>query len=204
MSQNSSSSDFIQAASSAATASCLSSVSKVKDGENSKCNGSHNCTSSFIEENVPPQKGGHIAELLKKEANYDVNDNSYVKKRKGYLEWDEYFMSIAFLSAQRSKDPNEQSGAVIVDDDNRIVGIGYNGFPSGCSDDALPWAKADANTEEILHTKNPFMCHAAVNAILNKSSSDVNGARLYLQDFPCNESTKIIIQSGIREIIYMQ
>lgn len=120
-------------------------------------------------------------------------------KRTDYLKWDDYFMGIALLSAQRSKDPNTQVGACIVDEGNKIVGIGYNGFPRGCSDDELPWAR-EANSAN--DTKYPYVVHAEVNAILN-STKKLDGARIYVALFPCNECAKVIIQSGIKEVVYL-
>ncbi len=120
-------------------------------------------------------------------------------KRKDYISWDEYFMGIALLSAKRSKDPNTQVGACIVNQYNKIVGIGYNGFPIGCPDDFLPW---DREGENVNETKYPYVVHAEANAILN-STKDLHGGRIYVALFPCNECTKLIIQSGIKEIIYM-
>ncbi|KAJ4728777.1 deoxycytidylate deaminase [Melia azedarach] len=122
-------------------------------------------------------------------------------KRKGYLSWDDYFMAIAFLSAERSKDPNRQVGACLVSQDGIILGIGYNGFPRGCSDDKLPWAKK-SKTGDPLETKYPYVCHAEVNAILNTNHASAIGQRLYVTMFPCNECAKIIIQSGVSEVIY--
>ncbi|XP_038686493.1 deoxycytidylate deaminase [Tripterygium wilfordii] len=122
-------------------------------------------------------------------------------KRKGYLSWDDYFMSIAFLSAERSKDPNRQVGACLVSPNGVILGIGYNGFPRGCSDDKLPWAKKSKNGDP-LETKYPYVCHAEVNAILNTNHASAAGQRLYVTMFPCNECAKIIIQSGVSEVIY--
>ncbi|KAK2409389.1 deoxycytidylate deaminase [Trifolium repens] len=122
-------------------------------------------------------------------------------KRKVYLSWDDYFMAIAFLSAERSKDPNRQVGACLVSQDGIILGIGYNGFPRGCSDDKLPWAKK-SRTGNPLETKYPYVCHAEVNAILNTNHASAAGQRLYVTMFPCNECAKIIIQSGVSEIIY--
>ncbi|XP_053440977.1 deoxycytidylate deaminase isoform X2 [Nycticebus coucang] len=115
------------------------------------------------------------------------------KKRDDYLEWPEYFMAVAFLSAQRSKDPNSQVGACIVDTENKIVGIGYNGMPNGCSDDLLPWRRT---AESRLDTKYPYVCHAELNAIMNKNSADVKGCSMYVALFPCNECAKLIIQAG--------
>ena len=120
-------------------------------------------------------------------------------KRQDYITWDEYFMGIALLSAKRSKDPSTQVGACIVNPGNKIVGIGYNGFPIGCSDDDLPWEKTSGNVNE---TKYPYVVHAEANAILN-STKDLHGSRIYVALFPCNECTKLIIQSGIKEIIYL-
>ncbi len=120
-------------------------------------------------------------------------------KRANPLSWDEYFMSVALLSAQRSKDPNTQVGACIANAQNKIVGVGYNGFPIGCSDDDLPWSREGA----FLDTKYPYVCHAELNAVLNSISRDLRQCRIYVALFPCNECTKVIIQSGIAEIIYL-
>lgn len=120
-------------------------------------------------------------------------------KREDYISWDEYFMGIALLSAKRSKDPNTQVGACIVDNYNKILGIGYNGFPIGCSDDVLPW---DKESEDVNKTKYPYVVHAEANAILN-STKDLHGSRMYVDLFPCNECAKLIIQSGIKEILYL-
>ncbi len=120
-------------------------------------------------------------------------------KRTDYLSWDEYFMAVALLSAQRSKDPNTQVGACVANNQNKIVGVGYNGFPLGCSDDDLPWNR----TGELLNTKYPYVCHAELNAVLNSISTDLRGCRVYVGLFPCNECTKVIIQAGIEEIIYL-
>ena len=121
------------------------------------------------------------------------------KKRSGYLNWDEYFMSVALLSAQRSKDPSTQVGACVASPDNKIIGVGYNGFPWGCSDDELPWAREGA----FLDTKYPYVCHAELNAVLNSTAQDLKNCKIYVGLFPCNECTKVIIQSGIKEIIYL-
>ena len=120
-------------------------------------------------------------------------------KRQDYLSWDEYFMGIALLSAQRSKDPGTQVGACIVGDDNRILSVGYNGMPIGCNDDDMPW---DREGSSGLDTKYPFVCHAELNAILNYTGNKLKGARVYVSLFPCNECAKAIIQCGIKTIIY--
>jgi dCMP deaminase len=122
-----------------------------------------------------------------------------VKKRADYISWDEYFMGVALLSAQRSKDPNTQVGACIVNDKNKIVGAGYNGLPIGCSDDEFSWSKEG----EFLDTKYPFVCHAELNAILNNIGMDLKGCTIYTALFPCNECTKAIIQSGISTVVYL-
>ena len=121
-----------------------------------------------------------------------------MEKRENYISWDEYFMGIAMLSGQRSKDPNTQVGACIVKE-NRIVGIGYNGLPKGCSDDDFPWNK----TGDFLDTKYPYIVHAELNAILNSTSDDLKNAAIYVALFPCNECAKAIIQSGIRHVVYL-
>ena len=118
-------------------------------------------------------------------------------KRSDYYNWDETFMQICHIIAKRSKDPNSQIGACIVSDKNIIIGLGYNGFPRGCSDDILPWNREGAYAE----TKYPYVVHAEANAVLNAPYS-TEGAKLYCNLFPCNECTKIIIQRGISEIVY--
>ena len=118
-------------------------------------------------------------------------------KRQQVLNWDQYFMSVAHLSALRSKDPNTQVGACIVDDSNIIVGMGYNGLPKGCSDDEFPWG----NVGDTLDTKYAFVVHAELNAILNSRTS-LKGCSIYVSLFPCNECAKAIIQSGISKIVY--
>ncbi len=120
-------------------------------------------------------------------------------KREGYISWDEYFMGIALLAAMRSKDPNTQVGCCIVNDKNIILSTGYNGFPKGCSDDEYPWERVG----ESNCTKYPFVVHAELNAILNAGGKSLEGARLYVALFPCNECAKAIIQSGISEVIYL-
>ena len=118
-------------------------------------------------------------------------------KRQQVISWDEYFMGLAHLSALRSKDPSTQVGACIVDGNNKVVSIGYNGFPRGCSDDEFPWEREGG----MLETKYAFVVHAEVNAILNSPRS-LAGCTLYVSLFPCNECAKAIIQSGIRKIVY--
>ena len=99
----------------------------------------------------------------------------------------------------RSKDPNTQVGACIVSPEKKIIGVGYNGFPIGCSDDELPWDR-DGNWIE---TKYPYVCHAELNAILNSSLPSLKGATLYVALFPCNECAKAIIQVGIKKVVYL-
>ncbi|HHW95349.1 MAG TPA: dCMP deaminase family protein [Mogibacterium sp.] len=118
-------------------------------------------------------------------------------KRTDYISWDEYFMGVALLAAKRSKDPSTQVGACIVDQNNVILTTGYNGFPIGCSDDEFPW-----NREGEI-TKYPFVVHAELNAILNAQGKSLRNAKIYVALFPCNECAKAIIQSGIREVVYL-
>lgn len=119
-------------------------------------------------------------------------------KRSNYINWDEYFMGIALLSAERSKDPNSQVGACIVSEDNKILSIGYNGFPMGCSDDEISWDREG----EFANTKYPYVCHAELNAILNYTGMTLKKSKIYVALFPCNECAKAIIQAGIKEVIY--
>ena len=121
-------------------------------------------------------------------------------KRTDYITWDEYFMGVAKLSAMRSKDPNTQVGACIVSDDNKILSMGYNGFPIGCSDDEFPWAREG----DALNNKYFYTTHSELNAILNYRGGSLEGSTLYVSLFPCNECAKAIIQAGIKEIIYDQ
>ena len=122
------------------------------------------------------------------------------RKRTDYISWEEYFMAIAELSALRSKDPSTQVGACIVNHGKRIIGIGYNGFPTGCSDDELPWDREG----EFLDTKYPYVCHAEMNAITNSSNKpQLEGATMYVSLFPCNECAKLIVQVGIKEVVYL-
>jgi len=118
-------------------------------------------------------------------------------KRQDYFSWDETFMQICRVIAQRSKDPNTQNGACLVDQDNIIIGLGYNGFPRGCSDDELPWAREG----NFCDKKYAYVVHAEANAILN-TNTETKGSKLYCTLFPCNECVKITIQLGIKEIIY--
>lgn len=120
-------------------------------------------------------------------------------KRKDYIDWDQYFMGVAELSAHRSKDPNTQVGCCIASPDNKIYSLGYNGLPNGLSDDEFPWDNKSNNPEE---TKYPYVCHSELNAILNFTGHSLRGCRLYVTLFPCNECAKAIIQSGIKEVIY--
>ena len=121
-----------------------------------------------------------------------------MNKRIDFIDWDEYFMGIAVLSSKRSKDPGTQVGACIVNQDKKIVGVGYNGFPNGCSDDEFPWNRDG----DFLNSKYAYVCHAELNAILNSTKS-LHGCTIYVDLFPCNECAKSIIQSGIREIVYL-
>ncbi len=119
-------------------------------------------------------------------------------KRTDHISWDTYFMGVSLLAALRSKDPNTQVGACIVSFDNIIISTGYNGFPYGCSDDEYPWDREGSDT------KYPYVVHAELNAILNSNGRSLNGAKMYVSLFPCNECAKAIIQSGIREVVYLK
>lgn len=119
-------------------------------------------------------------------------------KRQDYISWDEYFMGVAMLSGMRSKDPNTQVGACIVSEDNKILSMGYNGFPKGCSDDDFPWCR-EGNP---LDNKYFYVTHSELNAILNYRGGSLEGAKIYVSLFPCNECAKAIIQAGIKTIVY--
>jgi len=160
---------------------------------------SSNGDAATKKDNVDEDEMEKYLGLLQREGGIDPFQFT-VRKRKDYLSWDAYFMGVAFLSAQRSKDPNTQVGACIVDANKCIIGIGYNGFPRGCSDEILPWSRTGSCE---LHKKYPYVVHAEVNAILNKCSASVRGATIYVALFPCNECCKVIIQSGVREVVYL-
>lgn len=119
-------------------------------------------------------------------------------KRTDYISWDEYFMGVAKMSALRSKDPNTQVGACIVSNDNKILSMGYNGLPRGCSDDEFPWAREGAP----LDNKYMYTAHSELNAILNYRGGSLDNAKMYVTLFPCNECAKAIIQAGIKTIVY--
>ncbi len=120
-------------------------------------------------------------------------------KRADYISWNEYFMGVATLASKRSKDPNTQVGACIVDKDNYIVSVGYNGMPLGCSDDEFPWDRSGGT----LDTKYAFVTHAELNAILNSKTANLEGSTVYVTLFPCNECTKALIQKRIGKVVYM-
>ena len=124
-----------------------------------------------------------------------------MKKRTDYISWDQYFMGVAVLSAMRSKDPNTQVGACIVSPDNKILSMGYNGFPVGCSDDEFPWSRDGEGYE---NSKYFYSTHSELNAILNYRGGSLEGCKIYVTLFPCNECAKAIIQCGIREVIYIE
>lgn len=121
------------------------------------------------------------------------------EKRQDYINWDEYFMGVAYLTAMRSKDPNTQVGACIVSPSNRILSMGYNGFPNGISDDDFPWNRD--NTDPV-YNKYFYTTHSELNAILNYRGGTLEGAKLYVTLFPCNECAKAIIQAGIKSLVY--
>ena len=123
------------------------------------------------------------------------------EKREDYISWDEYFMGVAMLSALRSKDPNTQVGACIVSQDNKILSMGYNGFPIGCSDDDFPWNR---DSEDPYNAKYYYSTHSELNAILNYRGGSLEGSKIYVTLFPCNECAKAIIQSGIKTLIYAE
>lgn len=125
----------------------------------------------------------------------------YSKQRKEVLSWEEYFMALARLTSLRSKDPSTQVGACIVDRDNRILSVGYNGSPLGIDDDLFPWERSG----EDIHTKYMYVCHAEMNAIMNYRGSrkDLEGSTVYVDLFPCNECAKMIIQAGIKKVVYL-
>ena len=119
-------------------------------------------------------------------------------KRKDYISWDEYFMGVAKLSALRSKDPNTQVGACIVSEDNKILSMGYNGLPRGCSDDEFPWSREG----DPLDNKYLYTAQSELNAILNYQGGTLQNAKMYVTLFPCNECAKAIIQAGIKTLVY--
>lgn len=124
-------------------------------------------------------------------------------KRLEYLTWDEYFMGVAMLSSMRSKDPSTQTGACIINDDKKIVSVGYNGATTGMSDEEFPWDSLGEKTNDLITTKNPWVVHAELNAILN-SPAPLKGTTIYVTFFPCNECAKAIAQAGIKKVVYLR
>ena len=122
-------------------------------------------------------------------------------ERTNHLSWDEFFMAIAQISALRSKDPNTKVGACLVDNKNKVISTGYNGMPTGCKDSIMPWKSKSKN---FLKSKYSFVCHAELNAVLNANLNYISNCILYTTLFPCNECAKIIIQSGIKKVIYKE
>ena len=121
-----------------------------------------------------------------------------MEKRKN-ISWDEYFMGMAVLSALRSKDPSTQVGAVIVNEEKKVVSIGYNGMPRNIKDEDLTWEKGEG-----LNSKYLYVCHAELNAILNaRNGASLNNCTVYVTLFPCNECTKALIQVGIKKVVYL-
>jgi dCMP deaminase len=172
-------------------------------GPSCGCNNHTTNRENLSQETTKPnltEEEQRAATLLLTEAGYNASAIVSNGRRHDYISWDDYFMSVSFLTAQRSKDPNTQVGACIVDPDHRIVGLGYNGMPRGLSDDDMPWARDNANP---LYNKYLYVTHAEVNAILNKGSSDVRGSTLYVALFPCENCAKMIIQSGIRRVVFL-
>ena len=120
------------------------------------------------------------------------------KKREDYISWDEYFMGVAHLSGFRSKDPNTQVGCCIVSRDHKILSMGYNGLPKGCSDDEFPWSR-EGNPGT---NKYAYVTHSELNAILNSKTGDLAGSTVCVTLFPCNECTKALIQKRVSKVVY--
>ena len=149
----------------------------------------------------------HLINKMAQIGGITVEHNSNkTKKRNDYISWDQYFMGLAVLASKRSKDPKTQVGAAIIDPKtNRVVSVGYNGFPFGCSDEEFPWGKIAEDGEDPLHsanTKYSYVVHAELNAILSAKGRDLSGCTIYVTSSPCNECMKAIIQSGISKIVY--
>jgi dCMP deaminase len=124
-------------------------------------------------------------------------------KKQKYMTWHSYFMSVALLSSFRSKDNKTQNGACIVDPNNKVIGIGYNGLPAGC-DDNDPQYWQDQDDSNLTHSKHTYVVHAEKNAIYNCMLHNMTGAKLYTTQFPCNTCAQAIIQVGIKEVIYLR
>lgn len=145
---------------------------------------------------------GNLSNAEKKEYELEINRHRiYDNKDENYIDWDSYFMGIADLSSFRSKDPNSKVGACIVSEDNRILSIGYNGCPNGFDDKYMPWNR-EAECE--VNRKYFYVVHAEANAILNYKGNkeDLKNATVYVNLFPCNECAKMIVQLGIKNIVY--
>jgi dCMP deaminase len=140
---------------------------------------------------------------LRYEAVFATRDSTYHNpgpRTQGVLSWDEFFMAMTKLAAMRSKDPIRQVGAVIVDENQRVVSLGYNGMTFGIDDQHIAWGKGNPS---MLHNKHTYVVHAELNAILNKNQASLHGCSIYVSLFPCNECAKAIIQSRIKEVVYL-
>lgn len=124
----------------------------------------------------------------------------FVYPNEDRLEWDDHHMLLALVTSQRSPDPNTQVGACIVDQRNRVLGVGYNGYPRGIGVTNFTWNRKECG--DPCQTKYPYVVHAEKNAIYNAVKSVADG-KLYVTMYPCNECAKDIIQAGIREVIYL-
>lgn len=164
------------------------------------CNTTVSCFVDYLESLFAPNKKAVAAKMLTPQ---DMDRLNKVVENSKHISWNVYFMAIAKLASKRSKDPRTKVGAVIVTpDDNRIVSVGYNGFPYGCSDEEFPWVKGE--DLDLADTKYAYVVHAELNAILSARGRDLTGCHIYVTSSPCNECTKAIIQVGIKKIVYME
>lgn len=111
-------------------------------------------------------------------------------------DWDQYFMTMAYLVSMKSKDPSTRVGAVIIGPDKEIRSTGYNGLPRGVDDRKYRYEDREYKLLAVNHAEENAILHCAMNGVSTK------GCTLYSQWMPCSRCTKSIIQSGIKEVIY--
>ncbi|XP_054721808.1 deoxycytidylate deaminase-like [Uloborus diversus] len=138
----------------------------------------------------------------KAEANVELKDatSTMSAKDRNYLPWNDYFMSLSYLIAAGSRHPVTKVGACIINEDNKVISVGYNGMPNGIDEAMLSWEE----TESSSATKNPYVVHAEMNAIMNGKHIDFMNCKMFVTEFPCSECAKLIIQAGIKEVFYAE
>ena len=107
--------------------------------------------------------------------------------------WDDYFMALARQAATRSKDPNTQHGAIVVDPFKRVLSTGYNGGCRRIPDSLVDWSRP---------AKYSFVIHAEENALWHSQRLDLDGCTLYVTGCPCSRCMLRIAHAGVSRVVY--